>query len=255
MSADQTARPVAFVGLKSYLTHQQTLDWFEGLFRMVGNGRAEGIDVIVAPSVTAVASLAPTARKYEVALAAQDCSLLRPGGHTGELPAALLRELGVEFVEVGHIERRRDQGESDHVVARKVARVVEQGMQPFVCVGEESPGDTDEIIHDLLQQLRRSLAFIPEQTPVLLAYEPVWAIGQAEPAPPEHIREITSALRELVIPDRPGTRILYGGTAGPGVFSALAGTVDGLALGRRVHDIAAMGRVLDEIRTERNLYV
>jgi len=236
---------VALVSLKAYFGHARTLEWFEGLARLVEAGRAEGVRVVLAPAATALASLAPRAEELGIELAAQDCSVHPAGAWTGELPASLLAELGARHVMVGHVERRR-LGEDDAVVAAKVEAAVAAGLGPVLCVGEPEEGPPAEAARYVLAQLEA--ARLPEGRPALVAYEPVWAVGADRPAPAAHVRAVLERLAPWRAA-RPEVAVVYGGTAGPGTVEQIRDVVDGLGLGRRVHDVPALAEVLDELRS------
>ncbi len=117
----------------------------------------------------------------------------------------------------------------------------------MVCVGESGRGTVDEAVRDCTAQIRPVFRALPDTAEVILAYEPVWAIGAAAPAKPERVVEVAHRLRPL-FHHRPGrTRLIYGGSAGPGLFSRLADGVDGLFLGRFAHDIDNFRTVLVEV--------
>lgn len=243
-------RRVVAVGLKSYLGYAQTLDWLAALPGLLAEV-AGRVDVVVLPVAPALPRAVDAGREAGFAVGAQDVSDRPPGAYTGEVPAALLRELGVRYVEVGHAERRGLFGEGDDRVAAKTAAAVGQGLVPLVCVGEGRLGETSptepaRAAAESIAQLDRTLAAVPVDVPVLVAYEPVWAIGAAEPAPVEHVRTVAAALRQR-LEEYPAARLVYGGTAGPGLFPQLSDAVDGLFLGRRAHDPRALGQVLSEV--------
>lgn len=238
--------PVALIGLKAYLGHARTLAWFEGLMDLVGTGLAEGVSIVLAPSATALATLAPRAREAGVELAAQDCSVHPSGPFTGELPANLLAEVGARHVMVGHVERRR-LGDTDAVVAAKVAAAVAAGLAPVVCVGEPERVDVATAAQVSVEQLAAAFAAMPAEHPVMVAYEPVWAIGGPQPAPSEHVVGVAGRLRTW-LRRYPAASLVYGGAAGPGTYREIAGAVDGLGLGRRVHEVSALAEVFEELR-------
>lgn len=240
------APPVALVGLKAYLGHARTLAWFEGLLGLVAAGRTDGVSLVLAPSVTALAPLAPRALEAGIELAAQDCSVHPAGAWTGELPASLLAEVGAQHVMLGHVERRR-LGDTDEVVAAKLEAAVGAGLAPIVCVGETAPASVEDAASASIEQLSAAIGAMPRELPVMVAYEPVWAIGAAEPAPGEHVVGVCERLRSWLEPF-PGASLVYGGAAGPGTYREIAGVVDGLGLGRRVHELPALAAVLDELR-------
>lgn len=238
------------VSLKAYFGRQQARDWFDEVAFRVGTHpavRSGAVEVFVAPTylqiADAVAAFAPT----RIRIGAQDVSTFAAGAFTGETSASELSASGVTLVEIGHAERRRLRGETDADVAAKAAAALAHGLTPLVCVGETDPQDPDAAASATLDQLRADLAGAAA-APVLVAYEPVWAIGAPEPAPIDHIRVVTRALRaELEAdPARRGSGVIYGGSAGPGLLTRLSLDVDGVFLGRFAHDPAAFTAVIDE---------
>jgi len=124
----------------------------------------------------------------------------------------MLADLECSFVEVGHSERRRDHGETDEVVALKVRQVIRHDMTPIICVGELEPTSNASALDHVLRQARAGLKLVPEadRHRVVIAYEPVWAIGEgAVPADPEQIGAVHRGLHEL------GARVIYGGSVDP----------------------------------------
>ncbi len=202
----------------------------------------------VAPALPAAVALGAASH---LAVGAQDVSDRPPGAFTGELPAALLAELGVGYVELGHAERRYLFGETGDLIARKVDVSVEHGLVPLICVGEGRLGDTTPVGAEAAvaaagKQLAEVLDRLPDTSAFVVAYEPVWAIGADQPAPVEHVRTVAAGLRGM-LDGFPQARLIYGGTAGPGLFAELSTAVDGLFLGRRAHDPAAFAEVLAEV--------
>lgn len=252
MSPTPLPAPIALIGLKAYFGDARTREWFAGLERLVAGGRADGLTVVVVPSATALATLAGPAAAAGVVLGAQDCSRFPAGAWTGELPATLLAEVGARVVEVGHTERRRHLGDTDDVVAAKARAAVAAGLVPMVCVGERSRTGPAEAATEVEHQLAAFLDGVPTTAPVLVAYEPDWAIGAPDPAPTAHVRAVARRLRDGLA-RYPGSSLIYGGAAGPGTYLELADVVDGLGLGRRVHDVDALAEVLDEMRGAQGL--
>ncbi|AEO66626.1 uncharacterized protein THITE_2114837 [Thermothielavioides terrestris NRRL 8126] len=209
--------------------------------------------VSLLPTLAAISAAPPPANTLLVG--AQDCCAHDAGAHTGEVSPAVLREVGCALVEVGHAERRRLYGETDAVVAEKARAVVRNGMWPLVCVGEQrAPGEDGEdgvqrAAEEVLAQVTAVLEGLDAKAEVVLAYEPVWAIGAAQPASAEHVRGVVRRLRESeVVRGRRGrTRIVYGGAAGPGLWERLGGEVDGLFLGRFAHEPEQFVKLLYEV--------
>ncbi|KAK3390812.1 triosephosphate isomerase [Podospora didyma] len=232
-----------------------------------GSGSASGgggnlldlIDVFIIPDHITLAGVVRQTEmvkgRSKVIVGAQDCYSEDAGALTGEVSPAVLAEVGCGIVELGHAERRRLFGETDASTAAKAAAVARNGMLPLVCVGEVARVSTleegiDAATKEVLGQVRCVLAALPDDADVVLAYEPVWAIGASEPAPVEHVCGVVRRVRaSAAVQGRTGqTRIVYGGSAGPGLFARLVGgEVDGLFLGRFAHDPAQFYRTICEV--------
>lgn len=243
-------RVTVAVSLKMYFGHAEARAWFRAVATIAGEHpavAAGAVDLFVIPSYLAIIPALRTFDGTRVQVGAQDVAAAEPGPHTGEVSAAELAEIGVRFAEVGHAERRRGHGETDDVVAAKATAALRHGIVPVVCVGEETPGDPTAAARESIRQLRRALAGAPGGR-VVVGYEPIWAIGAAEPAKPGHIQVVCTALSDELAgsPERAGSTVIYGGSAGPGLLAKLGGTVDGLFLGRRAHHPADLRAVLDE---------
>ncbi len=238
------------VSLKMYFGHARAREWLAAVAAIarsepaVAGGRVE---LFVAPSFLAIGEAVRILRDTPVEVAAQDLATDDSGAFTGEVSGAELAELGCALVEVGHAERRRLYGESDEMVARKTAAALRNGLTPVLCVGEAEAGAPGAAIEECSRQLRSALTDAPPGR-VVVAYEPVWAIGAREPADPGRIRAVCSQLApELArTPGREGSSVIYGGSAGPGLLAALGTAVDGLFLGRFAHDPDALRRVIWE---------
>ena len=164
----------------------------------------------------------------------------------------MLKEAGCGMVEVGHAERRRLYAETDGVVRAKVEGVVRNGMVPLICVGEEGQVPEDGVegaAREVVRQVGAVLGGVDAEAEVVLAYEPVWAIGAAEPASAEYVKGVVRRVRESeVVKGRRGrTRIVYGGAAGPGLWARLGGEVDGLFVGRFGHQPEEFVKLICEV--------
>lgn len=238
------------VSLKTYFGHAEARRWFATIAREAGEHPAVTsgrVEFAVLPTYVQIGAALDAFRGTPVRVGAQDVAATEPGPWTGEVTAAELAELGVAFAAVGHAERRRAFGETDDVVAAKTAATLGHGLTPIICVGEEL-ADRDQAAEHAVAQLELALAGAPAGR-VVVAYEPVWAIGAPEPASVGHIAPVATALRDAVRrdPTRGGSAVIYGGAAGPGSLTQLAGAVDGLFLGRFAHDPAHVVGILDEI--------
>lgn len=171
------------------------------------------------------------------------------GTHTGQVPVSLLAEIGCRQVMLGHAEHRRDSGETDALVARKAAAAVAAGVRPLVCVGETEHVPAAEAAGHVTTQARTTLDAVPAGAEVLFLYEPAWAIGAPQGAPPGHVAEVLRAVHDAVSSGAP-PRLLYGGGVVPGTWTALraAGApLAGLGLGRAVRDPGMLREVADEL--------
>ena len=179
-------------------------------------------EVVVVPPFTDLRSVQTLVDgdRLPVRYGAQDVSVHESGAYTGEISAGMLAKLGCSYVVVGHSERREHHGESDEVVNAKAHRALAAGMTPIVCVGEGlETRQAGEHVAYCLEQVQGSLAgFSAEQVAgLVVAYEPVWAIGTGEVATPDDAQEVCAAIREHVrstLGDEAadGVRVLYGGS-------------------------------------------
>ncbi|MFT4285349.1 MAG: triose-phosphate isomerase [Protaetiibacter sp.] len=238
------------VSLKMYFGHRAAREWAAEVADIAATtpAVADGtIELFVAPGYLQLLPALEAVAGTRILVAAQDASEHETGPYTGEVSPAELAEIGVTMVELGHAERRRLYGDTDAVVAAKTAAALRNGLTPVLCVGEPDRVAADDAVAFVTAQVLSALADAPAGR-VIVAYEPVWAIGAPHPAPADHIRRVTSWLRELLagLDDRAGSSVIYGGSAGPGLLTELGDDVDGLFLGRFAHDPAALREVLAE---------
>ena len=191
--------------------------------------RPPEVDFAIAPSFPALDRVGAALAGSGIALAAQDVHVEREGAFTGEVSAAMLKDAGVALVLVGHSERRLFRGEREADFARKMERLLEQGLAPLYCVGEtRAERDAGRTAEVLLSQLAALDGFPAPPAGLTLAYEPVWAIGTSVPATPPMAADVHTRLR-AGIAERFGAgfaasiRILYGGSlsrdSAPGLFA------------------------------------
>ena len=184
---------------------------------VAGLATAGGCDAAVAVPAPYLAQVQALVQGSALALAAQDVSQHASGAFTGEVSAAMLREFGVRYVLVGHSERRQFHGETDADVAMKAQRALASGITPIVCVGEtlaeREAGQTEAVV-------KRQLAAVVHLnghciSEVVVAYEPVWAIGTGKTASPEQAQQVHAVLRAQLAAasdKAPSIRLLYGGS-------------------------------------------
>ncbi len=233
---------------KMNLTSTEADAWFRSFVPLVAG--IAGCELFVLPPFTAIWVARVHLAGTGIAWGAQDVHPDEEGAHTGDVSASMLADLGCSFVEVGHSERRREHRETPDLIAAKVAAAVHAGMRPILCVGERTPGPLDDVVAGLLDDLGQSLARLgpPDADRVVIAYEPVWAIGEgATAAPPDRVGQVHRALADRLADRWPGVRvpIIYGGSVDAGSASALAAEpgVDGLFVGRRALDPSEFARI------------
>jgi triosephosphate isomerase len=248
------------VSTKMYMGYRDCLDWLVRIQHEVDSRPALSAGRVVPfviPSFPVLPAAGSVVEGSPLLLGAQNCGWA-DGPWTGEVSPSLLAELGVRLVEIGHAERRMHLGEDTAMIALKVRAADNAGITPLLCVGEESLDDTSGTGAD------QAAGFVYEQiagavgrdwnlaSRLVVAYEPVWAIGAAESAGAEYVTAVVRALRTLLSAhsneagsDLGKLPIIYGGSAKPGLLPALDG-VAGLFLGRFAHDAQNFGKVLDE---------
>lgn len=254
MPIDISTTPIILgVSLKMYFGQQETIDWCKRVSQIamihpaVSNGL---VKIFVLPSMPTLGVVSPVLQSAKVGLGAQDLFHKDRGAYTGEVGGLMLRELGCQYVEIGHAERRKLFGETDHQVAEKLAAAVRNDLIPVLCVGEQNHVSPKAAADLCINQLKAAVQFIEgKAVQVLVAYEPVWAIGAEEPASTSHIVEVSRLINEYLAQTKQfaGSRVIYGGSAGPGLLTELEGKVSGLFLGRFAHDTKNLVQVLDEV--------
>jgi triosephosphate isomerase len=236
-------RPLIAGNWKMHMTHLEAIGLVQKLAFTVPDTVLDTVEVVVLPPFTALRSVQTlvTGDKLDVGYGAQDLSVHDSGAYTGEVSGLMLAALACQYVVVGHSERRALHAEDDAVVAAKAQAALRHGIAPIVCVGEGLEiRRAGEHVGHCTAQLDASLEGMTaeQMADVVIAYEPVWAIGTGEVATPEDAQEVCGALRarlaERFEPETAATvRILYGGSvkaastagilAGPDIDGALVG--------------------------------
>jgi triosephosphate isomerase len=215
--------------------------------------QSSGVDVVICPAFTALQTVADRVRGSQVRVAAQNMHQEDSGAFTGEVSAPMLLELGVSAVVLGHSERRQLFGETDAALARKVPKALAAGLLPILCVGEtEEEREAGETQRKLRHQVQTDLAGVgQDQLPeIVIAYEPIWAIGTGKTATPEQAQEAIAFVRALVGDrDRAAAervRILYGGSVNAKNAAELLGRrdVDGALVGGASLDPAEFATIV-----------
>jgi triosephosphate isomerase (TIM) len=224
---------------KMFKTVQETVVFVKELRSAVKD--VADVEIVVAPPFTAVHAAAEAARNANIGVAAQDLYWERDGAFTGEVSAAMIREAGAEYVIIGHSERRRLFGESDAIVNRKTLAAIGGGLTPIVCLGETlEERERNETLAILDRQIKEGLDRItaPQLAALVVAYEPVWAIGTGRTASAAQAQEahahIRTRLRQWFGGDAADAcRVIYGGSVKPDNIRELIAEpdVDGALVG------------------------
>jgi triosephosphate isomerase (TIM) len=223
---------------KMYKTQEQAEDYIQALLPRVS--AVDRVDVAICVPFTDLRAMIDSARGSRVEVYAQNMHHEAEGAFTGEISPPMLSELDARGVVLGHSERRAFFGETDKALALKVPAALEAGLVPILCVGEsEQERDNDDTDRKLRQQIKDDLGGVPAErlAEVVIAYEPIWAIGTGRVATPEQAQEAIAFIRALV-GDRDKAaseqvRVLYGGSVKPENASELLALpdVDGALVG------------------------
>ena len=215
-------------------------------------------EVVIFPPATLLSRLAEVSQGSAVAVGGQDCHAEPAGAHTGDISAAMLRDAGADYVILGHSERRADHAESDALVQAKCLAALAAGLTAIVCVGEtEAQRDAGETLGIVAAQVGGSLPHaLPEgcgPDRLVVAYEPVWAIGTGRTASKDEIAEVHAHIRSLLrgrfLSSASQMRILYGGSVKPANAEAIfaLANVDGALVGGASLAAADFGAIVDAL--------
>ena len=248
-----TRRKLVVGNWKMHGSRKGNAELLEGI---VG-ARPFGCDVAVCVPFPYLAETAVALAATDLRWGAQDCSAHEQGAYTGEVSAGMLHEFGCRYVIVGHSERRAYHGEGDQLVADKAKAALARGVTPIVCVGEtlaqREAGETEAVVKRQLSAVIHTLAHCASE--MVVAYEPVWAIGTGRTATPAQAQQVHALLRAQLLaasPHAPGMKILYGGSVKPDNARELfaqpdidGGLIGGASL--KVADFVAICRAADAI--------
>jgi triosephosphate isomerase (TIM) len=228
---------------KMHKTRADARAFAGALGREIASRPASG-ELVIAPPLPLLDAAADPEGRWS--LACQDVSAETEGAYTGQVSAAQCFDAGARWAILGHSERRRDFGEDEPLLARKLARCREARLTPIFCVGETSEQRDAGETEDVLDRQLRALSADPPGEALVVAYEPVWAIGTGRTAKAEDARSARAAIARG-LPGRPNLRVLYGGSVNPGNSRALleGSGVDGFLIGGAslsAEDFAAIAR-------------
>ncbi len=233
-------KPVIAGNWKMYKLLGEAVDTVLALKPLVAN--ANNVEVVIAPVFTALKTVADRLEGSNINVSAQNCSAETDfGAQTGEVTALMLKDIGCSHVIIGHSERRQFYGETDQSVNRKTKAVLSAGLTAIVCVGEmlteREAGKAENIVQTQLANGLEGLT-VSQMERIIIAYEPVWAIGTGKTATPEQAQEMHSFLRNCIAEMHgnevaSAVRILYGGSVKPENINAIMANedVDGALVG------------------------
>ena len=180
-------------------------------------------EIVIAPTYLHLADAALLAQGYDVKIAAQNCSSEKDGAYTGEISASMLKATKVDYVIVGHSERRYYFGETNQLVTKKIDRALENKISPICCIGETlSERESGKEFHVITKQIEECFFHLDAEqiNKIIIAYEPVWAIGTGKNATPEQAQEMHNYIRSVISgkfgkETSKNISILYGGSCNP----------------------------------------
>lgn len=248
--SDRSAMSIG-VSFKMYLDRARTRQWCAAAAAIAERHpsvQSGDVELVIFPTLPAMEAAMAACVDAPLAFGAQDLFWADRGAYTGAVSGADLADMGCRYAEIGHAERRRIFGETDAIVARKVAAAVRNGLTPWLCIGEPEAGPVEQAIDFCTNQLAGSLADLDRPTSMVIAYEPVWAIGRSDAASADHVAAVACGIK-AGLAERTGQTdvpVVYGGSAAPGTLTEVGEAVDGLFLGRFAHDTAAFEAILDE---------
>lgn len=218
-------------------------------------GRVKGVEVVLLPPFTTLASVYEIIKETALRLGAQDIHWENEGAFTGEVSGLMLREAGCNYVIVGHSERRTYFGETNETVRKRAHAALTCGLTPIVCVGETlSERENNQTEGVVTRQIQEGLQGFPQEklARIVIAYEPIWAIGTGRTATPEQANEVHVLIRKLLAEAQDESlaqrvRILYGGSIKPENSEALMAEsdIDGGLVGGASLDSSAFTRIVE----------
>jgi triosephosphate isomerase len=247
-------RPVIAGNWKMYKLHDEAVQTALALKPLVAN--ANHCDVVIAPVFTALKTVADRLEGTNVRVAAQDCAVQNDfGAQTGEVAPVMIKDAGCSHVIIGHSERRQFYGETDESVNRKTKAAIAAGLIAIVCVGEmldqREAGNAEQVV---ATQLTGGLAglTLADTERIIIAYEPVWAIGTGKTATPEQAQDMHAAIRKVFASMHgddaaDAVRILYGGSVKPDNIAELMSQadVDGALVGGASLEAESFARIVN----------
>jgi len=225
--------PIFAANWKMNKSVKETPDFVPALQNALAAAPQIPYEVLIAPPATHLAVLGTAMRGTTYKLGSQNCGQAKSGAYTGEISPVVLKELGCDFVILGHSERRHVYGETDKLVLARLTAAVAEGLKVILCVGEKLEERKANKTFSVIDTQLAILSGLTLGSQLVIAYEPVWAIGTGENASPEQAQEVHAYIRKGLGAAGTNTPILYGGSVKPDNAAALLGKpdVDGFLVG------------------------
>ncbi|MFD2630030.1 triose-phosphate isomerase [Oceanobacillus kapialis] len=250
-------KPVVGISYKTYINSVEKASSVARALVDV-SGMDRDVEQVVFPSLGVFSSVAKELEGSEIAFGAQNISPYKEGAYTGEVSIVSIKEQGGQYVEIGHAERKRIFHETQDMINLKTKLTLESGLIPFLCIGEEEKLERKEEKTAILKdQISQSLHNIEDSLVknTVLAYEPVWAIGQAEAADATYVHQTHEMIRDI-LEDLYGKeiaeqiRVIYGGSVSKDNAPSIVSNpnVDGVFIGRFGHDPANFRKIVDIVK-------
>lgn len=257
-----TRRPKVGISMKSYQTlPREAVSYAESFEKLLGDEKE--IDIFFLPTAVSLYPAAKVLKDTSILYGIQNIGPEANGAFTGENSVESVKALNGSLVELGHYERRTIFRESTDMIAKKVALVLEQGLSPILCIGEEEKlSDKKQLKKVLKSDLESCLKYSDESkfSNLMIAYEPFWAIGKSDAADPEYVHESHRLIRELLeelfgSSKAEKVHIIYGGSVSKDIAYDLANNedVDGLFVGRFGHDPKKFKMIVNEVKRAKKL--
>ncbi|MFA5975471.1 MAG: triose-phosphate isomerase [Elusimicrobiota bacterium] len=243
-------KPLIAGNFKMYKTISETHIYAKGLRAALAS--VADREVAVCPPFTALAAVAEELRGSPIAWGSQNVHWEKQGAFTGEISAEMLKELGCRFAIAGHSERRQYFGETDQTVNKRMHAVLVAGITPIVCIGETlQEREANTTFSVVERQMKNGLQGLVSNATIVIAYEPVWAIGTGKTATPAQAQEVHAFIRSQLAKTFGDTfakltRVLYGGSVKPDNMSALMSQpdIDGGLVGGACLDVESFSKIV-----------
>ena len=220
------------------------------IMQLAESSKPLSCDIVICPPATLVWPVAEALLGSPVFVGGQDCHFENQGAHTGDISAGMLSDLDCRYVIVGHSERRIEHKETNQIIAKKVAAAQQAGLTAILCVGESkeqrASGDTIQVIS---KQIQESLSSNCHMDQLIVAYEPVWAIGTGEIPTVFEITKVNSAIRDTLGTVGKSVRVLYGGSVTPDNAAKILceEEIDGALVGGASLDAANFWKIVEVV--------